>query len=202
MTCNESPRAEPRPCTSSPFPYGTMSVAESARGCLTRNLIGAIIVAVITLAVSHVTYSRQTDMSAPERPKGMQKMVRELRSAYAAFNRGDYDATVAVLDPEIEWTEPAAFPGGGVYHGRKEVEGYLRQSRSRWAEGSSKPERFIAAGDRIVVFVFARYRAKGSKNWQEVKLADVYTIRDGKIVQMNAFADRQQALRWAGAKAP
>lgn len=178
------------------------SMAEDVRGRLTRNLVGAIIVTVITLAVSHVTYSRQTDMSVPERPKGMQKMVRELGNAYAAFNRGDYDATVAVLDPEIEWTEPAAFPGGGVYHGRKEVEGYLRQSRSRWAQGSSKPDRFIAAGNRIVVFVFNRYRAKGSKNWQEVKLADVYTIRNGKIVQMNAFKDREQALRWAEAKAP
>lgn len=108
------------------------SETENSRGRLTRNLTGVIIVTVITLAVSHVTYSRQTDMSAPERPKGMQKMVRDLRNAYAAFNRGDYDTIVAVLDPEIEWTEPAEFPGGGVYHGRKEVEGFLRQSRSRW----------------------------------------------------------------------
>lgn len=88
-----------------------------------------------------------------------------------------------------------------MYHGRREVKGYLRQSRSRWEEGNSTPEHFIAAGNRIVVFVFARFRAKGSNTWQEVKLADVYTIRDDKIVQTNAFADREWALRWAGAKA-
>jgi len=31
-----------------------------------------------------------------------------------------------------------------------------------------------------------------------VNLTDVYTVRNGKIVQMRAFADRQEALRWVG----
>jgi len=121
-----------------------------------------------------------------------------LREAYAAFNRGDMDVAVSGLDPQIEWSEPAQFPGGGAYHGREAVKGYLTQSRAAWAEVISEPEQFIAAGDRIVVFVHARVRAKGSKDWQEVRLADVYTVRDGKIVAMRAFADRQEALRWWG----
>ena len=35
-----------------------------------------------------------------------------------AFNRGDMDAVVASVDPQIEWTEPAESPGAGTYHGR------------------------------------------------------------------------------------
>ena len=38
-----------------------------------------------------------------------------LRTAYAAFNRGDIAAAVELFDPQIEWTEPAEFPGGGTY---------------------------------------------------------------------------------------
>jgi uncharacterized protein len=121
-----------------------------------------------------------------------------LKDAYEAFNRGDIDAAVAGLDPEIEWSEPAEFPGGGAYHGREAVKGYLTQSRAPWAEGSSEPEQMIPAGDRIVVMVHARFRAKGSEAWQDVKLADVYTVRNGKIVAMRAFADREEALRWVG----
>jgi ketosteroid isomerase-like protein len=64
----------------------------------------------------------------------------------------------------------------------------------------SEPEQFIPAGSRIVVFVHARVRPKNSNEWQEVRLADVYTFRNGKAIQMRAFADRQEALRWAGAK--
>jgi ketosteroid isomerase-like protein len=109
------------------------------------------------------------------------------------------DAAVESLDAQIYWTEPVEFAGGGrPYHGREEVKGYLTESRAGWEEGSSDPERFITAGDRIVVFVHARFRLKGKSEWQEVRLADVYTVRDAKIVQMKAFADRQEALRWVG----
>jgi ketosteroid isomerase-like protein len=129
----------------------------------------------------------------------MEQAITALRGAYAAFNRGDMDAAVESLDAQIDWTEPVEFPGGGRrYHGREEVKGYLTQSRAGWAEGSSEPERFITAGDRIVVFVHARFRLKGSGEWQEVRLADVYTVREAKIVQMRVFADRQEALRWVG----
>jgi uncharacterized protein len=106
------------------------------------------------------------------------------------------------FDAQIEWTEPAEFPGGGIYHGREAVKRYLAQSRSSWAEGSSEPERFITAGNRIVVFVHVRARSKGRNEWNEVRLADVYTIRDGQPVEMRAFADRKEALRWAGVKDP
>jgi ketosteroid isomerase-like protein len=122
----------------------------------------------------------------------------KLREAYAAFNRGDMDVAVSGLDPQIEWSEPAQFPGGGAYHGREAVKGYLTQSRANWAEGASEPEQMIPTGDRIVVMVHARFRLKGSESWQDVKLADVYTVHDGKIVAMRAFADRQEALRWVG----
>jgi uncharacterized protein len=127
-----------------------------------------------------------------------ERVIATLRDAYAAFNRGDIDAAVAGLDPQIEWSEPESFPGGGMYHGRDGARQYLAQSRAAWAEVNSEPEQFIPADDRIVVFVHARVRAKESKDWQEVRLADVYTVRDGKIVAMRAFADRQEALRWVG----
>jgi uncharacterized protein len=123
-----------------------------------------------------------------------------LKKAYAAFNRNDIAATVESLDPQIEWTEPAEFPGGGTYHGHEEVKAYLSKSRADWAEGSSEPERFIVAGNKIIVFVHARARLKGSTEWNEVRLADVFTFRNGKAIQMRAFADRRQALEWAGVK--
>jgi ketosteroid isomerase-like protein len=127
-----------------------------------------------------------------------EREIETLRKAYAAFNRGDIAAAVAFFDPQIEWTEPAEFPGGGTYHGQSEVMGYLTQSRAGWAEGSSEPERLIPVGDRIVVFVHVRFRAKESTEWHEVRLADVYTFRDGKAINMRAFADPLEALRWLG----
>jgi ketosteroid isomerase-like protein len=130
------------------------------------------------------------------------RTITDLRAAYAAFNRGNIEAAVQSFDPQIEWSEPAEFPGGGTYHGREAVKGYLTQSRSAWADVISEPERFITSGNRVVVFVHAWVRPKDGTKWRDTRLADVYTIQNGKAVQMRAFSDRQEALRWVAAKQP
>ena len=66
-----------------------------------------------------------------------------LQQAYAAFNRGNIDAAVRILDPGIEWIEPPEFPGGGTYHGVEGAKKYLTQSRASAAEVISEPEQFI-----------------------------------------------------------
>lgn len=161
-----------------------------------------ITIAFIFLAAGQLAYLQEAKTRQAARSGGLDEIISEIRAAYAAFNRGDFDAAVAGLDPKIEWSEPLEFPGGGTYHGREAVKGYLTQSRARWAEGSSEPERFITAGDRIVVFVRAHYRPKDGNEWRDVRLADVYSVGKGRIVGMNAFSDRQEALSWAGAKIP
>jgi ketosteroid isomerase-like protein len=148
---------------------------------------------------NRATKENPMETSAPSKQQS-EEMIATLRAAYAAFNRGDIDAAVASFDPDIEWSEPQEFPGGGTYQGREGAKRYLAQSRAAWAEVNSEPERFVIAGNRIVVLVHARVRPKGGGEFQEVDLADVYTFRDGKAVQMRAFADRQQALGWAGAE--
>jgi ketosteroid isomerase-like protein len=124
-----------------------------------------------------------------------------LRQAYVAFNRGDIDAAVRILDPDVEWVEPPEFPGGGTYHGVEGAKHYLAQSRASAAQVISEPEQFIPAGNRIVVFVHARVLPNGSNTWQEVRLADVYTFKNGRATNMRAFANRDDALRWVGATA-
>src|SRR6266705_1112409 len=161
---------------------------------MNRLLIFSTIVAVLLPAGC----TRPREDTTKGATHNLARAIVALRSAYAAFNRGDVDAAVEPFDAQIEWTEPAEFPGGGTYHGREAVKRYLAQSRSSWTEGSSEPERFITSGNRIVVFVHVRARSKGSDEWNEVRSADVYTIRDGQPVQVRAFADRKEALRWAG----
>jgi ketosteroid isomerase-like protein len=124
-----------------------------------------------------------------------------LRETYAALNRNDISAMVEAFDPQVEWIEPPEFPGGGTYRGHAIVKAHLSQARERWAEGTCEPERLIVAGDKIIVFDHVRVRLKQEKEWREGELADVYTFRDGKVIQVRVFADRHHALEWAGVKA-
>jgi ketosteroid isomerase-like protein len=127
-----------------------------------------------------------------------EQAIAELRAAYASFNRGDIDTAVRSLDPQVEWTEPVEFPGGGTYHGVEGAKRYLAQSRASATQVISEPERFIPAGDRIVVFVHARVLPKDGNTWQDVTLADVFTFQNGRVTKMRAFAKREAALRWVG----
>lgn len=124
-----------------------------------------------------------------------------LKEAYAAFNRNDISAFVQIFDPQIEWIEPVEFPGGGIYRGLNAVQAHLARSRETWAEGSCEPERIIVAGDRIIQFIHVRVRLKEETEWREGQVTEVYTFREGKVIQVRIFADSSQALEWAGVKA-
>jgi uncharacterized protein len=124
-----------------------------------------------------------------------------LKEAFAALNRNDIPAMVQVFDPQVERIEPPEFPAGGTYHGLAAVQEHLSRARATWAEGSCEPERFIVAGDKVIVFLYVRVRLKHETEWREGALADVFTFRNGKVIQFRTFADRQQALEWAGVKA-
>lgn len=123
-----------------------------------------------------------------------------LKEAYAALNRNDIAAFVTVFDAQIERVEPADFPQGGTYHGLAAVTAHVSKGRGTWAEGSCEPERFIVAGDRVIVFIHVRVRLKTETEWREGRVADVYTFRNGKAIQWRTFGDEQQALDWAGVK--
>lgn len=124
-----------------------------------------------------------------------------LREAYDALNRNDISGFVAAFDPQIERIEPEGFPTAGTYHGLEAVKVHVAQGRSTWAEGSCEPERFIVAGDKVVVFLHVRVRLKDHTEWVDGRFADVYTWLGGKAIQFRTFADERQALEWAGVKA-
>ena len=136
-----------------------------------------------------------------ERTTSLAADTEALRETYAALNRNDIPATVKALDPEIEWIEPPEYPAGGTYRGHADVEAHLSKARETWAEGSCEPEQFIVAGDKIIVFAYVRVRLKHELEWREGGIADVYTFRNGKAIQMRHFPDRPRALEWAGVEA-
>jgi ketosteroid isomerase-like protein len=154
------------------------------------------------VAMTLFSCSCNSPVSRPVQPDVQENRFRILKDAYESFNRGDMAAAVVAMDPKVEWVEPPEFPGGDrPYRGPKEVMEYLANSRAGWEQGRSDPERLIPAGDKVVVFVHARFRRRGRAEWDDVRLADVYTFRGLVIVAMNAFASRDDALKFAGVTA-
>jgi ketosteroid isomerase-like protein len=121
-----------------------------------------------------------------------------LAQFYAAVNRNDMQAITKDFDPEIVRVEPEGFPTAGTYRGIAEVQAHVTKGRGTWAEGSCEPEKFLASGDKVVVYLHARVRPKGSTKWGGGRFADGFVFRNGKIIQYLSFGERGDALEWAG----
>lgn len=126
--------------------------------------------------------------------------VDALTEAHSAINRNDISTFVRIFDPQIEWIEPAEFVGGGVYRGIDAVQAHLTKARQSWAEGSCQPQRIIVAGHRIVQIVHVHVRLKHETEWREGQVAEVYTYRNGKVIQVRLFGNTAEAMEWAGVK--
>ncbi|MHC1562758.1 nuclear transport factor 2 family protein [Actinomycetospora sp. C-140] len=113
--------------------------------------------------------------------------------AYAAWERGDIDAAVAAMHPEIVWIEPDEFPMGGERRGPAAVAEYLRASRESWREMRSRRRASVAGGDVVVIHHVEGTLLDGTAN--TVDVADVFTVRDGVVVRMAATLDLEAPFR-------
>jgi ketosteroid isomerase-like protein len=113
-------------------------------------------------------------------------------ASYDAYARGDIEQAVVPLDRDVDWVEPETFPNGGRHRGRDAVARYLRQSRERWAELTVEPVAHQRGQDVLVVVRHHGTMVDGSG--ADVTVADVFTLRDGRVVRMRAFADPAEAF--------
>jgi len=121
-----------------------------------------------------------------------------LKQFFSAINRNDMQAMTQDFDSEIVRIEPAGFPTAGTYRGIAEVQANITKGRGTWAEGTCEPEKFLVNGDKVVVYLHAWVRLQGSTEWSGGRFADGFVFRNGKIMQYLTFAERAEALKWAG----
>jgi ketosteroid isomerase-like protein len=116
-------------------------------------------------------------------------------ASYEALNRGDIDGTVAVLAPDAEWHESAALPDAGVFRGREAVRSFLVQFLESWQELHQEVEEVVVEGDRAALMIHLRARGRGSGAEVDARYAHVWTVRDATGVRVDAYEDRDAALR-------
>jgi ketosteroid isomerase-like protein len=128
--------------------------------------------------------------------------VEVVRRALEAWSRGDLEATLALLDPELEWRGTGLFPGvARVYHGHDGYTRWWNDFRDLWDEIEVVGERLLDRGDRVVVF--GRFKATGREGIIVGReLGMVVTIRDGLAARIEAFPSGEQALEAVGLREP
>ncbi len=117
------------------------------------------------------------------------------------FERGDFEAFLEWLDPEIEWRGPREFPDlAEPRFGHDGVREYMALLLEALDDYRVVPEEFIDAGeDRVLVL--SREGGRGRGSGAEVisqPTAHVWTIQDGKATSLRSYWERADALEAVG----
>ena len=121
-----------------------------------------------------------------------------VHAAYEAVDRGDLEAAISYIHPEIEFHTYVHSPEAGVYRGREAVQEYNQGLFEQFESMRVEVQELIEAGDRVVAMTTQRAVPKGGRQEIEVQMAEVWTVRDLLLAERHSYATREQALEAAG----
>ena len=128
-----------------------------------------------------------------------------VKDAYAAFQRGDIDGVLALVDDSVEWeavkgTE-GVVPTAGVRRTRRGVAEFFSQL-AQWADFQQfEPREFIAQGDQVAVVGDYSARVKGTGRSLACDWVMVFDVRNGRITRFREWTDSAQLVRAYGTAA-
>jgi ketosteroid isomerase-like protein len=132
-----------------------------------------------------------------------QENVELVRRINELFNRGDFEPMFALADPppEFEYV-PSLALGPDLVGEQRGPEGFRRVVEVFWNEFDDphiELHELIDAGDQV--FISATFRGRGKHSGAEMSLGPVWavwTVREGRVVRWQGFADRAEALEAVG----
>src|SRR3954449_3365594 len=127
--------------------------------------------------------------------------VELVREAFESFLGGDPEKATQLIDPEVEFHGTV----GGLEEGRvayglpHAVHTFWgEEDLEAWDERRLVAEEFIDAGDDVVVLLHEYRRGRRSGIELETDTAVVCAVSRGRVVRIQGYMDRQQALEAAG----
>jgi ketosteroid isomerase-like protein len=127
-----------------------------------------------------------------------QENVEIVRGCCEATARGDWDAAMTAIHPEIEY-DLSFFPEGRIYHGHAGIREAFRIWLGAWQDYRQEWDEILDAGEETVV-VIGRELGRGKSSGVEVKrdVFAVWTLSEGKGIRIQFHPEREAALKAAG----
>jgi uncharacterized protein len=123
-----------------------------------------------------------------------------IRGVYERYTAGDLDSIIESVADDVVWRSvgpPERLRFAKVYQGRDGVRAFFQALTEDWELISYKVNEFIAQGDRVVALTDACLCHKGTGKIIATSIADVFRLRDGRIVDFCEFFDSAAAVEAA-----
>jgi ketosteroid isomerase-like protein len=117
-----------------------------------------------------------------------------LRRTYEALARRDLLVLdeLAAPDFEMDLTERVLNPA--TYRGAEGLMRFLGEIDELWASMDIDIERVIERGDEVLAVLMVTLTGRGSGVEMESRIAQRWTLRDGKLLRMKLYGDADAAL--------
>jgi len=117
--------------------------------------------------------------------------ITPVRAFYDAVADGDVSGILAILDPDLAWTEAEGFPyfGGTWRHPQEVVEKLLILLARDREDFAATPQEFLVDRDRVVAFGVYSGVAKATNKSMHAPFAHRWQIRDGKLARFDMYTD-------------
>ena len=124
--------------------------------------------------------------------------VEVVRRLTEAWERGDLEAQLAEIDPDVEIVEWPEGPDPRTYHGHAGVVEAGRSWAEPWEWLRNEVSEYVDVGDRVLTCGRIRVKGKGSAVEVGGDAFSLHTVRGGKVTRIEFFTDRERALKAAG----
>lgn len=121
----------------------------------------------------------------------MANPVDRVRAFYAALAAGDVPGLLALLHPDLEWTEAEGFPYySGTWRRPQDVlEQLIGPLMADWDGFAAIADDFIAEGDRVVSLGAYSGTSKATGKAMRAPFAHVWRVAGGKLKRFDMYAD-------------
>ena len=122
------------------------------------------------------------------------------RKAVDALNRGDFEALLAFLSPDVRWEALEGVAGiGELYRGRAEVRAWIALMLENTEEGiHAEIEQIADLGDeRVFIALNLSARRRGSGEPFEYRTWQIVWFADDLVTRRQVFWTRAEALKTA-----
>ena len=121
-----------------------------------------------------------------------------VREAFEAWNSGDVDRVIELVDADFEFIPFRSQLDGAPYIGAEGLRQFARDSAEEWDHLRIVIDELREAGDRVLLL--GRYDARGRASGVAVEFpaAWVAHVRDGRIAHLRSYSDREAAIAAAG----
>lgn len=119
-----------------------------------------------------------------------------IRRTYEGSSEENGRHLMAVLHPQVEWTEAEGFPYAGTYVGVDALmAGVFSRLAGEWIDYRAQVHTYLADGDRVAAFGLYSGTYKATGKSMQAAFAHLYEIQEGKILRMTQYVDTVMVAR-------